>query len=345
MPQYDVTLGDEEDLFPEIEVATPEQLAILMDGDESAHEITDGDPTGIILPVLPEDLSITLADHRSLFASAPIARASSAFTSKEKDVHRVLKRGSRGEDVEAVKRAALRRLDARGIERDISTNNFMHEKDLDGIDTALYFLGALQETVNKSELTIGAQEMVRHPGTRNDEQLKRARVRMDQLIKDREAREREKEKEKPSTGVVDLRKQMLSAFSLAYRNARAVHYTQGGLRWQGINRNLRAKRGQYPNYADCSSLYTWAWWNAIGQGPDRLNGARWLYGYTGTLATHGARIGTTVLGAAILYGNGWPYVHVTGYCGGGYCLSHGSEAGPLKVPYNYRPIGQVRKHV
>jgi len=344
MNDFALTLSDDEDLFPDIPVATEEQLAILRDGDESSFEATDGDPTELIIPVLPEDLRFSAADHRDLFANVPILRAAGPFVSKEKDVHRVLKQGSRGEDVEAVKRAALRRLDARGIEREITTDNVMRQKDLDSIDTALYYLGAMQTTIDQSSLSIGGQEMIRHPGTRNAEQLKRARVRMDKLIKDREAREREREREKPKDGVVEQRKAMLAAFSLAYRNAPSVHYTQGSLRWQGINRNLHAKRGQFPNYADCSSLYTWAWWNAIGSGPDVLNGAHWLYGYTGTLATHGARIGTVVLGAAILYGGGWPYAHVTGYCGGGFCLSHGSEAGPLKVPYNYRPIGQVRKH-
>lgn len=352
MPPFELTLSDDEDLFPEIEVATPEQLEMIIkaDGLDSAHEATDGDPGELVIPVMPEDLNFTVDEHRSLFAVPRSAGAK--IISTEKDVHRVLKAGSRGADVEAVKRAAIRRRTARGMDDGgITTNDFMHQKDLDAIDTILYYLGALEATVKQSSLSIGAQEMIRHPGTRNPDQLARARARMEQLNDERDERERKqrekaKEKEHAASSVVEKRKVMLAALALAYRNAGSVHYTQGALRFQGIRNNLHANRGQFPNYADCSSLLTWGGWNGCGfGGPDVFNGANWAYGYTGTLATHGERLTSLVLGAAVLYGNGWPYVHVSAYCGGGFCFSHGSEIGPLKIPYNYRPVAQARSHI
>lgn len=43
---------------------------------------------------------------------------------------------------------------------------------------------------------------------------------------------------------------------LGYQNASRVHYTQGGARWQGIARGLRAMKGQYPTQADCLAAGT-----------------------------------------------------------------------------------------
>lgn len=132
----------------------------------------------------------------------------------------------------------------------------------------------------------------------------------------------------------------------------AIHYTMGGQRWQGINRELRCYPGkrQYPTQADCSSMATWLYWNALKREineerlPDIINGQRWKAGYTGTMLGKGRVIRSgipTNVGDLVIY-NG----HVATYIGSGNVHSHGSEAGPFILPYRYRPdIVSVRRYL
>lgn len=136
---------------------------------------------------------------------------------------------------------------------------------------------------------------------------------------------------------------------LAWRNRARVHYTQGSARWQGIQTGRRSASGQYPNYADCSSIDSWYLWDATrpsGLG-DFVNGVGWSGGFTGTMVQHGQLIAKPeLLGDQVFYG-GTPSRpgHVATYVGRGLVVSHGQEAGPLLLAWNYRPVNQVRRFV
>jgi cell wall-associated NlpC family hydrolase len=121
----------------------------------------------------------------------------------------------------------------------------------------------------------------------------------------------------------------------------ALHYTQTGRRWDGINKGLKAWKGQFPNYADCSSFATWCLWNGLDHFGvrDVVNGANWKAGYTGTILNHGKLVkkqSNWMRGDLIVYGNGFPGEHVAIYIGDGLVISHGSEPAPVKVRWNYR---------
>lgn len=138
---------------------------------------------------------------------------------------------------------------------------------------------------------------------------------------------------------------------LGLKNTRAIHYTQGALRWQGIDKNLKAYKGQWPNYADCSAFVTWCIWNGLSHYGvrDLVNGQHWLAGWTGTMIQHGKVVvhsRNLKRGDAIIYGD--PYGrtgHTALYIGGGLVISHGSEAGPMKLTWNYRPVTACRRYI
>lgn len=135
------------------------------------------------------------------------------------------------------------------------------------------------------------------------------------------------------------------------RDRADIHYTQTLLRWSGINRSITV--GQ-PPYADCSSYATFTFWRARkkyrgGPGVDIVNGANWKAGYTGTMLNHGikhrSRTSSRFYKAGrtlIFYGPGTKVTHVAIYVGNGMVVSHGSEAGPLLLPWNYRGVIEAR---
>jgi hypothetical protein len=121
-----------------------------------------------------------------------------------------------------------------------------------------------------------------------------------------------------------------------------VHYTQGAARWSGIDQKKNLS-SLFPFYGDCSSTATFILWRAlthVHKGvKDRVNGAAWKAGYTGTIASHGLHVlhdANIQVGDLILYGPGPTYEHVTVALGGGKCFSHGSEGGPYILPLDYR---------
>src|SRR5262245_28060690 len=80
---------------------------------------------------------------------------------------------------------------------------------------------------------------------------------------------------------------------LCYDHREQVHYTQGSRRWDGINKHLEARKGDFPRYADCSAFATWCIWNGIYllfKCKDTVNGCAWKAGYTGTMLTHGKSV-------------------------------------------------------
>ncbi len=142
----------------------------------------------------------------------------------------------------------------------------------------------------------------------------------------------------------------IQAASLAMRNAAAIQYTMGARRWDGINRNRKAWRGEFASFEDCSSFAAWCLWNGLdhfGVG-DIVNGQRWQAGFTGTMLDHGQSVARAELvrGDLLFYANAQRQInHVTIYIGGGMVISHGSEPGPLKLRMDYRPIVQIRRYI
>lgn len=144
----------------------------------------------------------------------------------------------------------------------------------------------------------------------------------------------------------------VQAAVLGYRNRAAVNYTQGPRRWDGINKHLKAWRGEFPRYVDCSSFVTWCIWNGLDHYGvrDTVNGTAWKAGYTGTMLKHGKAIhewSNILKGDAVIYGRPGSVGAHTALCiGGGMVISHGSQAGPFLVPMTYRrDIQSVRRYI
>lgn len=140
---------------------------------------------------------------------------------------------------------------------------------------------------------------------------------------------------------------VLQAAVLGLHHALAIHYTQGANRWSGILNNKIASKGEYPAYADCSSYSDWCYWNGLyvrGHHSDIVNGQHWKAGYTGTMTSHGEYVTKLIPGDAVFYGT--PVEHVAIYTGGGFVVSHGSEAGPLLLPVRYRDdVNHYRRYI
>lgn len=145
---------------------------------------------------------------------------------------------------------------------------------------------------------------------------------------------------------IAARKRIRAAALTSVRHRGSIHYTQGGARWDFIRR--RRKPWQIANYADCSAHATWLHWTATARvwgTHDYVNGASWSAGYTGTQWNRGRRLRRPgLVGDLVFYGwsRGIP-THVATYIGGGLCVSHGSEVGPIIVRWNYRPVTGVRR--
>lgn len=155
---------------------------------------------------------------------------------------------------------------------------------------------------------------------------------------------------------IHARDRVEQAARLALRHKGDLHYTQGDARWSGINRRLNASKGQYPRAADCSSFATWCLWNGLYLGfevRDVVNGYAWKAGNTGSMLNHGKRVtvvGNVLRGDCVLYGAGGGGRHtaivVEKRGSRPYVISHGSDAGPFLLPYDYRPdVMQIRRYI
>jgi hypothetical protein len=152
------------------------------------------------------------------------------------------------------------------------------------------------------------------------------------------------------------RAMVVQALYLALHHAPNVHYTQGVRRWEGIKKGLRAWRGEFPHYADCSAFATWALWQGLfhfGVG-DVVNGERFQAGFTGTMLRHGKVVHNPrgyLIGDCAIYGRpGTTGAHTAvfvGYKKGvPYVISHGSENGPFLLPMHYRDdLIEVRRYI
>jgi hypothetical protein len=130
---------------------------------------------------------------------------------------------------------------------------------------------------------------------------------------------------------------------LGYHERQHIGYTQGGRRWC-ISTGRRAIRGQFPSWGDCSGFASWTLWCGLthiwGAFPDIVNGEHWRAGFTGTMEAHGRRVSSPFPGCCVFYGD-----HVAVYTGGGLVVSHGSQAGPLLLPWRYRRPLSIRSYI
>lgn len=144
---------------------------------------------------------------------------------------------------------------------------------------------------------------------------------------------------------VDARDRTVEAALLIIRKRSGIFYSQGAHRWDGISRDMVARKGQYPKLIDCSSAASWCLWNGLYVPfgvRDVVNGTRtWDDGgFTGTMLVHGVKvqdIDHALRGDCIFYGRpGSTGAHVTLHLGGGWVMSMGGNVGPLKLRWNYR---------
>src|SRR5262245_8420599 len=144
------------------------------------------------------------------------------------------------------------------------------------------------------------------------------------------------------TQKAQARDRAVQAAWLGYNNKARLHYTQGGNRWEGIAQRKNAKRGHYPNNADCSSFATWCLWNGLYLvllHKHVVNTTSWRSVYPGTRHSTGqplAKTSQALPGNLVLYGRGHPSAHVAIVVavknGVPMLMSHGSEACPFYVP-------------
>lgn len=157
---------------------------------------------------------------------------------------------------------------------------------------------------------------------------------------------------------IHARDRAVAAAVLALHHAPQIHYTQGSQRWDGIRLHRNARLGEFPEYADCSAFVTWCLWNGLHLSGlvsrDIVNDAHWAAGFTGTLLANGKRVqhlASVQRADAVIYGRGGPGEHtafVVGRRGDGkpMVISHGSEVGPLYLPYDYRAdVMSIRRYI
>ena len=149
----------------------------------------------------------------------------------------------------------------------------------------------------------------------------------------------------------------VEAALLGVEHSPAIHYTQTPSRWEGIATARKAWRGEFPKQADCSSFVTWCLWNGLDHYGvrDTVNGQDWRAGFTGTMAGRGRKVdgpGAALRGDLVLYGSATGAdAHVTIVVGRRadgklMVVSHGSEAGPFYLAFDYRSdVSGIRRYV
>lgn len=138
--------------------------------------------------------------------------------------------------------------------------------------------------------------------------------------------------------VGDVVSRCVAAALLTYRNRDAIHYTQGPARMGGVRFGIMPPH--FPEFEDCSSMYTW--WKFAAGAPDPNDLGYNGEGYTGTQANHGEYVidpsapGTPLTTAVFYGGSGSDTEHVAMVVSSGMVVSHGSEGGPYLIPVMYR---------
>jgi hypothetical protein len=155
---------------------------------------------------------------------------------------------------------------------------------------------------------------------------------------------------------IRARDRAVQAAVLALAHKDQMDYTQDATaRWHGILKDRRARRGQFPKSADCSSFVTWCLWNGLHlrfELDDIVNDQNWKAGFTGTMLDHGKRVSKAdklVPGDCVHYGSG-DTAHVTMVVGRQdgvpTVISFGSDLCPCGTVYNYRDdVSEFRRYI
>jgi hypothetical protein len=145
---------------------------------------------------------------------------------------KALKKGDRGAVVNSLQHSINARLNARGLSGyNVKTDGHVGDRTLNGARKAAWILGALPDTYNgitkNDVIPVGVFRMIRNPGKRTPEQIKRGKRRLSHLRKLR--RDRNKAAHAASSGRLLVVKHCLQA-AANYRSAPgAYHYLAGGI--------------------------------------------------------------------------------------------------------------------
>jgi cell wall-associated NlpC family hydrolase len=155
---------------------------------------------------------------------------------------------------------------------------------------------------------------------------------------------------------IRARDRAVQAAELVYANKEDTNYTQDlTRRWVGIARDRRARRGQFPKHADCSSFVTWCLWNGLFlrfRLDDIVNGLDWRAGNTTSMLSHGRRVRNVDRvrrGDLVHYGSG-ATAHVAIVVGRRngvpQVITWGSDDCPCFTRYNYRDdVREFRRYI
>ena len=144
----------------------------------------------------------------------------------------------------------------------------------------------------------------------------------------------------PETASLSIRQRILAEALWGYNNQYRISYAQV--------RPMRAlsKAHSLPQTMDCSEFATLCYKRAGASDPNGMlfNG----YGYTGTLGQRGRQVALSQakIGDLVFYGHGYPWHHVAVYAGFGRVVSHGSNSGPNLCHIDYRgDRGMIRSYL
>jgi hypothetical protein len=160
------------------------------------------------------------------------------------------------------------------------------------------------------------------------------------------------------------RDRVVQAALLALDNKDAMDYTDPtvqariALRWDGIQNRRNSWRQEFPIHSDYSSFATWCLWNALFLHfhlDDFVNDKDWAWGTTFTMLENGRPVehprSHACRGDVVLYdaGGGFSSAHcaviVAREDGNLKAVSHGGDAGPFYVDFDYRPVREVRRYI
>ena len=155
---------------------------------------------------------------------------------------------------------------------------------------------------------------------------------------------------------IRARDRVVQAAELALAQKESMDYTQDlTLRWHGIAKDRRARKGEFPKHADCSSFATWCLWNGLFvrfQLDDIVNGLNWSAGNTTSMLGQGKRVrklARLVPGDCVHYGSG-ETAHVTIVVGRQngepMVISFGSDDCPCFTNFDYRDdVREFRRYI
>jgi cell wall-associated NlpC family hydrolase len=143
----------------------------------------------------------------------------------------VLHRDAKGDRVRALQAATNRRLRARGLDANVvEEDGEVGRKTLAAVTSAAWVLGAQRSTLarlDRGEIPIGVQRMIRNPGRRTDEQKQRGRRRVAHMLAARKRRATAAKKAGTARQkVVELAQQAAANYRA---NPGAYHYLAGGV--------------------------------------------------------------------------------------------------------------------